>query len=577
MPNAFVARQPIFNHKLEVVGYELLFRGGYVHEAPIAIEEHERATATVVLNSFTELELRRIVGHKTAWVNVSREFLLDGLAQAFPPKQVGLEIREALLKDGEVLPALRELKAQGFQLALDNFSYQPESEPALELFDVVKLSMLELGREQLNELAGRLRSFPGTVLAEQVGTHPDHEFCVSAGADLFQGYFFCRPAVVVTRGIAANRLAMLQIVAALNDPSVELSDVEALIARDVALSLRLLRYVNSAFFGLRGEVRSIGQALALLGIENLRRWATLTTLASIDDKPTELTITALIRARFCELAGEQLVIASAGELFTLGLFSVIDAMMDAPMHDVVESLPFAEDMREALAHRRGKRGQLLDCVVALETGEIGKAPAIINRAGELYLESIMWANHAAEALFGELGGAAAPLPAGQSFAQMPAPAGSKAPPGLHFVTPAAPAGVPGAPDVPIAVPVPEVAKLGLFARLKATVAGWFGGGRRDPAPVAPVAAASASLMSEAAAPGLVAPDAAVPAPVAFALVEAAPVAPAPVDPAPIELVAAPEPAAVPAAVPEPAEPMASSEPIEPLDSPDPVGSPGPSA
>ena len=173
--------------------------------------------------------------------------------------------------------------------------------------------MLELGREHLNELAGRLRSFPGTVLAEQVGTHPDHEFCVSAGADLFQGYFFCRPAVVVTRGIAANRLAMLQIVAALNDPAVELSDVEALIARDVALSLRLLRYVNSAFFGLRGEVRSIGQALALLGIENLRRWATLTTLASIDDKPTELTITALIRARFCELAGEQLVIAGPGE------------------------------------------------------------------------------------------------------------------------------------------------------------------------------------------------------------------------------------------------------------------------
>ncbi|MEA2146621.1 MAG: hypothetical protein QOG59_2208, partial [Solirubrobacteraceae bacterium] len=466
MPNAFVARQPIFNHKLEVVGYELLFRGGYVHDAPIAIEEHERATATVVLNSFTELELRRIVGNKTAWVNVSREFLLEGLAQAFPPRQVGLEIREALLQDEEVLPALRELKSQGFQLALDNFSYQPGSEVALELFDVVKLSMLELGREQLNELAGRLRSFPGTVLAEQVGTHPDHEFCVSAGADLFQGYFFCRPAVVVTRGIAANRLAMLQIVAALNDPAVELSDVEGLIARDVALSLRLLRYVNSAFFGLRGEVRSIGQALALLGIENLRRWATLTTLASIDDKPTELTITALIRARFCELAGEQLVIAGSGELFTLGLFSVIDAMMDAPMHDVVESLPFAEDMREALAHRRGKRGQLLDCVVALETGEIGRAPAFINGAGELYLESIMWANHAAEALFGELGGAAAPLPAGQSFARMPAPPGSKAPPGLHVVAPAAPAVAElAAAAAPVSAPVIEPPKPGLFARL----------------------------------------------------------------------------------------------------------------
>jgi hypothetical protein len=201
----------------------------------------------------------------------------------------------------------------------------------------------------------------------------------------------------------------------------------------VALSFRLLRYVNSAFFGLRGEVRSIGQALALLGIENVRRWATLSVLASVDNKPTELTLTALIRARFCELAAQQLGFVNSAEAFTLGLFSVIDGMMDAPMHDVVASLPLAGDLRDALVLRRGPRGELLDCVTSLEAGEEETAGTIVD-APELYLESLIWANSAAESLFGESEGAAArtngtPLqPGGQRTVRPPEQSQSTPPP-----------------------------------------------------------------------------------------------------------------------------------------------------
>ena len=354
MPDAFVARQPIFNPKLEVVGYELLFRGeGYANDVAM-IANPESATATVVLNALTELDLGRLVGSRTAWVNISREFVTGGLAHALPSGLVGLEIPETEQFDDEMLGALGELKQQGYKLALDDFRYREGSEALLELFDVVKLNINELGREQLSELVQRLKPYEGKLVAEKLSTQADHEFCVDAGCDLFQGYFFCRPAVACTRGIAANRLALLQVAAVLNDPDVQLEQIEQLIVHDVALSFRLLRYVNSAFFGLRGDVRSIGQALALLGLENVKRWATLSVLASIDDKPTELTVTALIRARFCELAGEPLGIASPAELFTLGLFSVLDAMMDAPMVDVIASLPLATEMREALVCRQGQ-------------------------------------------------------------------------------------------------------------------------------------------------------------------------------------------------------------------------------
>jgi c-di-GMP phosphodiesterase len=403
---AFIARQPIFNHKLNVVGYELLFRGrGYA--AGALIDDAERATATVVLNTLTELDMDRIVAGKTAWINVSREFVLDDLIQAVPPSVVGLEIPETEAFDAEMVEALRELKQAGYKLALDDYRAREGSEAVLNLFDVVKLSMPELGRQQMRELAAQLGPYPGLVLADKLGTRPEHEVCIAAGCDLFQGYFFCRPAVVGTRGISANRLALLQVVAALNDPAIELSEIEQLVARDVALSFRLLRYVNSAFFGLRGDVRSIGQALALLGLENVRRWATLSTLATVDNKPTELTLTALIRARFCELAGAHRGIGSTAELFTLGLFSVIDGMMDAPMHDVVASLPLAEDMREALVSRQGQMGQLLNCVTALETGEDGPAAGFVSDAGDVYLEALMWANGAAESLFGGPGSAPA--------------------------------------------------------------------------------------------------------------------------------------------------------------------------
>ena len=440
MSAAFIARQPIFNPKLDVVGYELLFRGrGYA--AGALIDDAERATATVVLNTLTELDMGRIVAGKTAWVNVTREFVLDDLIQAVPPSVVGLEIPETEVFDAEMVGALRELKDAGYRLALDDFRYRDGSEAVLELFDVVKLSMPELGRQQMRELTARLRPFPGLVLADKLGTRPDHEVCIAAGCDLFQGYFFCRPAVVGTRGIAANRLALLQVVAALNDPAVQFSEIEQLVARDVALSFRLLRYVNSAFFGLRGDVRSIGHALALLGLENVRRWATLSTLASIDNKPTELTLTALIRARFCELAGSQAGVGSPAELFTLGLFSVIDAMMDAPMHDVVASLPLAEDIREALVQRSGRMGQLLDSVVFLETGEDNAVLATIPHAGAHYMDALMWANSAAESLFGEPGGtppgtAQAPAAVRRRVLAIPTMA-STAPPGAS--EPAAPA------------------------------------------------------------------------------------------------------------------------------------------
>jgi EAL and modified HD-GYP domain-containing signal transduction protein len=400
MHSAFVARQPIFNRHLEAVGCELLFRGNGWAEGDHT-ESRERATATVVLNTLTELDLQRIVGSKKAWVAVPREFLLDGLVQAIPPGLSGLEISCSQEFDDELVSALRDLKAQGYKLALDGFDPDSPAESVLDLFDVVKLDIRDLGPEQLRARVERLRPAGCKILAAGIATYDERDRCVDAGCDLLQGHFFCQPSVAGTRQVSANRLALYQVVSALQRSDVELHDVEQLIARDVALSFRMLRYVNSAAIGLRGEVRSIGQALALLGLDNARRWATLSVIASVDDKPTELTLTALTRARFCELAGGAMTGARPAELFTLGLFSVLDALMDTTMREATEMLPLADDMREALVEREGPMGDLLDAVVAREMGVRDAVPEVPH-ADEYYLRAVIWANNAAESLYGDV-------------------------------------------------------------------------------------------------------------------------------------------------------------------------------
>jgi EAL and modified HD-GYP domain-containing signal transduction protein len=388
----FIARQPIFDLGLEVVGYELLFRGANDNAA--IFSDHDEATSTVVINTFTEIGLDSVVGDRRAWINVSRDFLLGGLARILPRGRVVLELLEDQLVDDALIDALEDHRARGYTIALDDYSGSPESQLALEHADIVKLDVLGRDPAAVKEDVARLAHRGVTLLAEKVETREDHEYCLELGFELFQGYFFCKPERMEARSVAPNRLSILQLVAALQDPAIEISKLETLVSRDVALSYRLLRYINSAFFGLRREVDSIGRALMLLGIENVKRWATLSIFASVEEKPRELIETALVRARFCELAGD----GNRDQLFTMGLFSVVDALMDAPMEEVIVSMPFPDEMRDALVSHEGPKGELLATVLRYERGEF--APPH-DRLGAAYIEAIGWATSAADELFND--------------------------------------------------------------------------------------------------------------------------------------------------------------------------------
>jgi EAL and modified HD-GYP domain-containing signal transduction protein len=391
VPRVFIARQPIFDRELIVTGYELLFRGANQNVA--VISDHDEATSTVVLNAFTEIGLDNVVGERRAWLNVSRDFLLGGYARALPRARVVLELLEDQQIDDALIESIEDHRAHGYEIALDDFGANDELLAALPHVDIVKVDLLGRDPAEVAEDYERLSAHGVKLVAEKVETRDEYERYLEMGFDLFQGYFFCKPERMEAASVAPNRLTMLQLVAGLQDPKIEIRELETLVTRDVALSYRLLRYINSAFFGLRREVDSISRALMLLGTANVKRWATLSIFASAEEKPRELIETALVRARFCELAGE----GNKDQLFTLGLFSVVDALMDAPMETVLTSMPFPDEMRDALISHTGPKGELLATALSFERGEFSPPN---HRFGDAYIDAMAWATDAADELFG---------------------------------------------------------------------------------------------------------------------------------------------------------------------------------
>lgn len=388
MSNIRIARQPILNEDQIVQGYELLYPTGDIDET--------LAAARITVEGLSEIGFERLVGTSRAWINITTEFLAGDMVRALPPDRVVLELGPEMDHDEAVLEQLANLHAAGYKLAADHFQLSTEPQPLLGVVDIVKLDIRALGAREVARHAFELRTHGVTLVACNVETGEDFARARAAGANLFQGFFFCRPHMLAGARITPSRVAMLQLSSALQDPDVQLAELSRVIINDVALSYRLLKYINSAYFSLRNEITSVQHALSLLGIEPLRRWATLSIFAEIGDQPRELLVTALIRARFCETAGPP-EDGKPAELFTLGLFSVLDALTATPMHTAIADLPLAPTLHDALINHSGP-GRLLDSVIAIEEGEFDRANDIVPDASGFYVDAVAWSNEVGAAM-----------------------------------------------------------------------------------------------------------------------------------------------------------------------------------
>jgi len=368
---AFVARQPIYREDLKVFAYELLLRQNDLN-AP-AFTNGDQATAQVLLDTFMEIGLDRVVGPNLAFVTVSRNFLLSGYCQSLPKDRLVLQLPEDTFPDTPVLDVLSKLATEGYVLAFNLARYAEWLRPILALTDIVNLDVKTLDRETIGKEIELLREFEVRIQAKNVQTHEDFEYLKTLRFDYYQGPFICKPQVVSGEKMPANRMTALRLLAKLQDPKLTTEELDQTVSQDVGLSYKLLRYVNSAMHSLPNEVESIRHAIILVGSRRIGNWAGLILYGQMNDKPGELTITAVVRARMCQ----QLAIATkqknADQYFTVGLFSVLDALLDRSMASALELLPLAPDLKSALIEHRGLMGIALQCVIAYESGDWDQA------------------------------------------------------------------------------------------------------------------------------------------------------------------------------------------------------------
>lgn len=399
MSELLIARQPIYDREQRPIGYEILFRGGPAPNA--AITDPDQATSQVILDAFMEIGLESLVGSKLAFINCTRPFLTAEHPLHLPVGQVVLEVLEDVEPDAALVQGLRSLGARGYQIALDDYCHDESHATLLEVADIVKLDIIGPRRPRLLEDVKVLQSHGVQLLAEKVETPEDYDMCHTLGFDFFQGYFLCKPRVFRGHRSPGNRLAVMRLLADLQDPDLDPIELERVIANDVTLSYRLLRYVNSAFFGLRKKIESIQRGIVYLGFDNIRTWATVLAMAGIEGKPSDLVHIALLRARMCELLTRPEMPSKADQSFTVGMFSVLDALLDAPMIEALEPLPLAPEVEQALLTRTGPAGETLEAVLAYERRDweaVEDSQFAPDALRDAYLQAVSWAREVAAEL-----------------------------------------------------------------------------------------------------------------------------------------------------------------------------------
>lgn len=399
MQDIFIGRQPIFDRDLNVFAYELLFRSGTRNHA--GEFDGDQATSQVIVNAFIEIGLEQIVGPHPAFINLTRSFVTSVTPLPFPKDRVVLELLEDIRPDAEVVSGVRNLAAQGYVIALDDFVFNENLKPLIEHAQIVKIDLMTLSREELAEHVRLLNGYDVKLLAEKIETQEEFEHCKALGFSYFQGYFLSRPNIVQSTQLPPNRLAVLQLLAKLQDPQSDATDIEALIGQDVALSYKLLRYINSAFFAFPKKIESIRQAVVYLGMQSIKTWVSLLVVAGLGNKPAELVTQAMQRAKMCELLAKTAKRPNADSYFTVGLFSLLEALMDTPLEKILASLPFTDDIRRALLEQEGPYGEALSCAIAYEKGDFMRARfdrLAPSQMTDTYLASARWADDSANAI-----------------------------------------------------------------------------------------------------------------------------------------------------------------------------------
>jgi EAL and modified HD-GYP domain-containing signal transduction protein len=350
----FAARQPILDKRKELFGYELLFRTSLDNVFPDV--DQEKATSKMIEGLQFDLGLDRLADGKWAFINFTQQSLLGGYPELLPKQKVVVEILETATPTQELYDALERLHRKGYLLALDDFVHGPKWAPFYKLIDIIKIDYLESSADEISDTIAAIKEYPKIkLLAEKVENNQEFQEALELGFDYFQGYFFSRPEVIRSQSLTPAQTTIASLMNKISVDVPDFNEIAQLFELDVTLSFKLLRYTQSAMFKRRNPIKTIKQAVLVLGKYELERFISLLFAAQfVGEKPQELIRLSIQRAKFCELLAPHCKQAkSSSSAFLTGMLSLIDAMLDADLNTVINDLPLAPEIKIALTEHKG--------------------------------------------------------------------------------------------------------------------------------------------------------------------------------------------------------------------------------
>lgn len=399
----FIARQPIFDVKQDVYGYELLYRSS--ERNAYGGVDGDEASLAVIRNVLLVIGSEKISGGKKAFVNFTKNLLLRGVASLLPIDIGVVEILEDVEPSPELMKELSRLRSQGYPLALDDFILAGnETNPFLDIVDIIKVDFRLAGPEERESIAksfsrgGRVK-----LLAEKVETREEVSQAIEAGYTLFQGYFFSKPVIIARRDIPGYKINYLQLLKELSGDTLDFKSVRDIISHDPALTFKLLKFINSSCFGMKQNVSSIKRALEFLGEKEIKKWASIAVVMEFGrDQPSELLRLSLLRARLSEALADILGFGQErSSFFLMGLLSYMDVLLGRPMEEVIEDIPIGSGPKEALLGHPNRYRKVFDLVVSYEMANWTLIPELTSRLGvdpseisSIYLKALEWVDGA---------------------------------------------------------------------------------------------------------------------------------------------------------------------------------------
>jgi EAL and modified HD-GYP domain-containing signal transduction protein len=394
-----LARQPIFNRDLGVIAYELLYRTSNTNS--IDVIDGEKATSSVLVNTLMTGDFSALTNDYPAFVNFTDQLILDEIPHILDPARIVIEILEDVHICEELIEAVKKLKEKGFRIALDDFVNTTYFDDLIPYVDIIKVDLLNILEEDLLDIVHRYKRPGISLLAEKVESMSEFQHVLALGFDYFQGFFFAKPVIVAGKDVKGFNANMMRVVDAMQKPEPDFKEIARIIECDISLTYKLLRVVNSAAYFKRNRINSVQQALTLLGIKELKKWIYLIVLREQNsDKPSELLLLSLVRAKFCEAVNMTLNRRKdASDSFMTGLLSLLDSMMDRSLEVLVKELPLEESIQNALLGEDNQLSQILKVVTAYEKADwepfyqwaqqLSLDPLVVPT---LYFDSLSWAN-----------------------------------------------------------------------------------------------------------------------------------------------------------------------------------------